>query len=224
MANRETGLARRSGDLVRYDPWSEIQDMRRTMDDMFSRFFGYTPMNRLMESAVPASGWNWQPNVDLYETEDEFCLRADLPGFKQDEIDIRLTADTLTINAQHAEGSESPQGQNPEGQLTQGEQGSESPKARGGGSKGDQPEAQGNEQGQPQSTAVQPSQPQHPRTYHIQNRQRQSFSVSYTLPREIDPNKAEAEYKDGVLELHLPKAEQARPKQVQVKVNSGSGK
>jgi HSP20 family protein len=45
-----------------------------------------------------------------------------------------------------------------------------------------------------------------------------TFSATYTLPVEIDPAKIQAEYKDGVLYLRMPKSEAAKPKQVKVEV------
>ena len=43
------------------------------------------------------------------------------------------------------------------------------------------------------------------------------FQRSITLPTVVDPNKIEAQYRDGVLILNLPKSEEARRKQIQVK-------
>lgn len=45
-----------------------------------------------------------------------------------------------------------------------------------------------------------------------------TFSAEYALPVEIDPNKVQATYTDGVLEIHLPKAESVKPRQVKVEV------
>jgi len=45
-----------------------------------------------------------------------------------------------------------------------------------------------------------------------------SFSVSYSLPCEIDPNRVKASCKNGVLELTMTKPEQARPKTVNIKI------
>jgi len=45
-----------------------------------------------------------------------------------------------------------------------------------------------------------------------------SFSKSITLPAEVDVAKVDANYKDGVLKLTLPKKEEAKPKQIQIKV------
>ena len=49
-----------------------------------------------------------------------------------------------------------------------------------------------------------------------------------SLPREIDADKAEASFEHGVLTLRLPKAEEAKPRQIpiggrQVQIGSGSG-
>ena len=46
-----------------------------------------------------------------------------------------------------------------------------------------------------------------------------SFAKSVTLPCEIDTTKVDAQYKDGVLKLMLPKREEAKPKQIQIKVS-----
>jgi len=43
-------------------------------------------------------------------------------------------------------------------------------------------------------------------------------SRSFTLPAEVDEKGAKAEYKDGVLKVHLPKSEKAKPKAIEVKV------
>lgn len=44
------------------------------------------------------------------------------------------------------------------------------------------------------------------------------FERRLSLPSEVDPKKIAAEFKDGVLAVHLPKAPAARPQSVEVKV------
>jgi len=44
------------------------------------------------------------------------------------------------------------------------------------------------------------------------------FRRSFTLSRDLDPAKIEATLKDGVLQMHIPKSEEARPKRIEVKV------
>jgi HSP20 family protein len=45
-----------------------------------------------------------------------------------------------------------------------------------------------------------------------------SFQRSFTLPTTVKSDKIDAVYKDGVLQIALPKAEEAKPKQIEVKV------
>jgi HSP20 family protein len=45
------------------------------------------------------------------------------------------------------------------------------------------------------------------------------FRRSITLPTRVDANKVNATYKDGILTITLPKAEEAKPKQIQVNVS-----
>lgn len=54
--------------------------------------------------------------------------------------------------------------------------------------------------------------------YHRVERSYGSFVRSFTLPDHVDDTKVKAEYKDGVLHLHLPKSEKAKPKAIDVKV------
>ena len=46
-----------------------------------------------------------------------------------------------------------------------------------------------------------------------------NFVRSFTLPDDADTNKVNAEFKDGVLKVHVTKNEAAKPKQIEVKVN-----
>jgi HSP20 family protein len=45
------------------------------------------------------------------------------------------------------------------------------------------------------------------------------FRRSVTLPTRVDSNKVNATYKDGILTVTLPKAEEAKPKQIQVNIS-----
>lgn len=55
--------------------------------------------------------------------------------------------------------------------------------------------------------------------YHRVERAYGSFMRSFTLPEDADGSKVNAEYKDGVLRVHLPKSEKAKPKAIEVKVS-----
>lgn len=46
-----------------------------------------------------------------------------------------------------------------------------------------------------------------------------SFMRSFVLPADTDPSKIDAEFKDGVLHVHVAKSETAKPKQINVKAS-----
>ncbi len=54
--------------------------------------------------------------------------------------------------------------------------------------------------------------------FHRVERSYGSFVRSFTLPESVDESGVKAEYKDGVLNLHLPKSEKVKPKAIDVKV------
>ncbi len=57
--------------------------------------------------------------------------------------------------------------------------------------------------------------------YHLRERRFGSFSRTISMPGTVDVEHIQAETKDGVLELHLPKKEEVKPKRIEVKVNQG---
>jgi len=56
-------------------------------------------------------------------------------------------------------------------------------------------------------------------SYHRVERAYGAFSRSFTLPSVIDTEKIQADYKDGVLTVVLPKREEARLRQIQISTN-----
>jgi HSP20 family protein len=58
------------------------------------------------------------------------------------------------------------------------------------------------------------------RNYHRIERTYGSFVRSFSLPRSVDANKIAASYVNGVLEIEIPKLEEAKPKQIQINVGS----
>lgn len=46
-----------------------------------------------------------------------------------------------------------------------------------------------------------------------------SFSRSFTLPNTVDASSVKADYKNGILEVRIPKREEAKPREVEVKVS-----
>jgi HSP20 family protein len=58
------------------------------------------------------------------------------------------------------------------------------------------------------------------RNYHRIERAYGSFTRTFTLPRSVEAGKIQANYRNGVLEIEIPKREEAKPKQIQINVNA----
>jgi len=55
-------------------------------------------------------------------------------------------------------------------------------------------------------------------SFHRKERDEGSFNRVITLPVKIDPEKGKAELKNGILTVTLPKAEEAKPKKIEIKI------
>ncbi len=60
-------------------------------------------------------------------------------------------------------------------------------------------------------------------TYVRRERYEGEMTRTITLPTQIQPEKVEATFESGVLTLHIPKSEAAKPKQIEVKVKEAAG-
>jgi HSP20 family protein len=45
-----------------------------------------------------------------------------------------------------------------------------------------------------------------------------SFTRSFTLPANVDETKVDASFKDGILQLTIPKTKETKPKEIEVKI------
>jgi len=82
-------------DLVRWDPFDKLS-LRDAMDRLFEDAF-ITP-----RWAMPF-GENWLNTlaIDMVEHDNDIVVKASVPGFKPEEIDISVVSDVLTIKGEH---------------------------------------------------------------------------------------------------------------------------
>ena len=73
-----------------WSPFEGIEPLRHEMDRLFEPFAGSTQPSGIRES-------EWIPRVDLLEHETEFVLVADLPGMKEDDFNIAVQDNVLTL-------------------------------------------------------------------------------------------------------------------------------
>ncbi len=158
--------------IVRFDPFRELDRLQNEVNRLFEGYNSNAdvpaPTRQNSGGGAALMARAWAPVVDIAETQNEVVLRAELPGLKQDDIDIELTGDTLTLR---------------------GERKFE------------------NEERKDNFVRVE-------RSYG-------RFQRSFTLGVPVQNDQVSATYRDGVLEIHLPKSEQTRPRKVQVSVSGG---
>ena len=99
-------------DITRWDPFSEMAELRRAFDRMFDdvrpvRFVAGPQAQALGAAQAQESYFP----VDLFETDGEVVLKASLPGVKPEDIDISVTGDHLTLKAESKDETEE-KGQN----------------------------------------------------------------------------------------------------------------
>jgi len=80
--------------IIRWDPFRDIITLREKM-------------NRLFEDAVTSRGEEkdmisstWAPSVDIYETENALVLTAEVPGVDEDNIEIKIEDNTLSLSGE----------------------------------------------------------------------------------------------------------------------------
>lgn len=77
---------------IRWEPFRNSNSLQ----DHFNRLFESAYPNRSSESSVTT----WAPAVDIYETENELVLKADLPDINEKDLDIRIENSTLTVRGE----------------------------------------------------------------------------------------------------------------------------
>lgn len=78
--------------IMKYRPFDDFAEFSSGL-----KLFQDT-LNRMLSDE--AGGRPWVPPVDILENENDLILKADLPGVKMEDIDIRLENGTLTLKGQ----------------------------------------------------------------------------------------------------------------------------
>ncbi|MBZ5534983.1 MAG: Hsp20/alpha crystallin family protein [Acidobacteriia bacterium] len=80
---------------VRCEPFRDLITLQDRMNRLFDERFG-----RLRAGDGPMDTGVWSPAVDIYETDHDIVVKAELPEMKEKDIDIRLENDTLTLKGE----------------------------------------------------------------------------------------------------------------------------
>lgn len=144
--------------MVRWDPFRDVA----TLTDRLNRMFNENP--GLLRTGESYGAWT--PPVDIFEKADNLVLRAELPGMKKDDIDVRIENGVLTLHGERR-----------------------------------------------QDTDIEED------NVHRIERVYGSFTRSFALPTTVEASKIQASYKDGILEVLLPKSETSKPKRIEIQAH-----
>ena len=140
-----------------YDPWAEMRSLQNEINNLFD-IDSYPTNTGLFDRKV-------SPAMDVIEKEHDFLLICELPGLEQDEVDLSIASNVLTIKGIKKEEKENSKG-----------------------------------------------------SYFKKESWSGTFQRTLPLPASVDVEKIHAELKNGILRVTLPKKEEAKPKQISVKV------
>lgn len=149
--------------IVRWKPWKPFEDfaaLSRNVD----RWLG-TPRRRDVEYDTDTSV-DWAPAADIYETENDFVLKVEIPGMKKEDVEVVVKDNVLSVK---------------------GEKKVEKEVKR--------------------------------EDYHRVESMTGTFNRRFSLPRNVNSKEIAATMKNGVLELRIPKAEEAKLKAIPITVN-----
>jgi HSP20 family protein len=92
-------MARRvpSREVTPWMPFQEMEDLRRSLGDFWS-----WPMVR----RFPFDGGEFMPAIDMYEKDNKYIVKAELPGLKEEDVDVSVVGDRLTIKGEKKTESE----------------------------------------------------------------------------------------------------------------------
>ena len=145
-----------------WEPIKGFDPFVKSFDRFFEESVRALSQNTFRDSEKEA----WSPQVDIYEDDNTYILKADLPGLNKEDIHVDLDDNTLSIRGEK---------------------------------KFEEKNSKDN--------------------YVRVERKHGKFVRSFAISDNVDVEKINAIYKDGVLEVTLPKKEEAKPKQFKIHIN-----
>ena len=75
--------------LIKWDPFRDFNTFNERMSNLMGRNF-----------ETPASTTVWNPSVDIFETDNEIVVKAELPGMDAKNIEVRLENNVLSLKGE----------------------------------------------------------------------------------------------------------------------------
>jgi len=79
--------------LVKYSPWRDMLDL----EERVNRMFRDLAPHRIHEESLIG---NWDPAIDVYETDKDFVLKAELPEVAEEDVHVSVEGNILTLKGE----------------------------------------------------------------------------------------------------------------------------
>jgi HSP20 family protein len=152
--------------LVKFNPTRDLLNVEREFNIIYNSLgsrFGLTHKGDIDEKYDNSV---WMPLTDISEDNENFYLRADLPGIKKEDVKISYTDGTISISSERFQEKETKE-----------------------------------------------------KKFHRIERSYGKYYRSFNVPKEIKEDKIKAEFKDGQLTITIPKADEVKLKEIDIKVS-----
>lgn len=83
--------------IVRWEPFRELLTTQDRLNQLFNQTFGQALAS---EGQEDVSNRVWAPAVDIYETEQNLVVKAELPGVDPKDVEVRIENQTLFIRGE----------------------------------------------------------------------------------------------------------------------------
>src|SRR5215472_19334361 len=81
--------------ITRWDPFREVAALQHRMNSLFQDF----SRTQGVDGDLPTTA-GFVPPVDIYEDDHKIILKLEVPGMKQEDLDVRLENNTLTVRGE----------------------------------------------------------------------------------------------------------------------------
>jgi HSP20 family protein len=91
--------------IVRWDPFREVVSLQSRLNSLFQNY-GQTDYGRGPNAEEALTAASFAPPVDIYEDDQKLVLKLEVPGVKQEDLDIQVEGRTLTVRGERKFSSE----------------------------------------------------------------------------------------------------------------------
>lgn len=153
--------------IVKFNPFEEIESLEdRLLGLLRGAGLGMLAATGLTKEETGTEASAWSPAVDIFEDENEYVIKAELPNIDEKDVDLKIENNVLTIRRTKKMEHE-----------------------------------------------------EHKEQYRLVESCYGEFSRSFSLPSNIEGERASAKFDKGVLKVVLPKKAESKPKHISIKLS-----